>query len=54
MIVDSIKTQRLVLRPFVDGDAADVLALIEEVQRRIEEKNGVRLTPKIRIVGEDA
>ncbi len=34
--------------------AADVLALIEEVQRRIEEKNGVRLTPEIRIVGEDA
>ena len=34
--------------------AADVLALIEEVQRRIEEKNGVRLTPEIRIIGEDA
>ncbi len=34
--------------------AADVLALIEEVQRRIEKKNGVRLTPEIRIIGEDA
>ena len=34
--------------------AADVLALIEEIQRRIEEKNGIRLTPEIRIIGEDA
>lgn len=33
--------------------AADVLALIEEIQRRIEEKNGVRLIPEIRIIGED-
>lgn len=33
--------------------AADVLALIEEIQRRIEEKNGVRLTPEIRIIGEE-
>ena len=33
--------------------AADVLALIEEVQRRIEKKNGVRLIPEIRIIGED-
>ena len=36
-----------------NATAADVLALIEEVQRRIEEKNGVRLTPEIRIIGED-
>ena len=34
--------------------AADVLSLIEEIQRRIEEKNGIRLTPEIRIIGEDA
>ena len=34
--------------------AADVLALIEEVQQRIEETNGVRLMPEIRIIGEDA
>lgn len=33
--------------------ASDVLALIEEIQRRIEEKNGVRLIPEIRIIGED-
>ncbi len=33
--------------------AANVLALIEEVERRIEEKNGVRLVPEIRIIGED-
>ena len=30
MIVDSIKTERLVLRPFEDGDAADVLALMSD------------------------
>lgn len=33
--------------------AADVLALIEEIQRRIEERNGVHLIPEIRIIGED-
>ncbi|MBR1886461.1 MAG: UDP-N-acetylmuramate dehydrogenase [Schwartzia sp.] len=33
--------------------AADVLALIGEVQRRIEEKNGIYLTPEVRIIGED-
>ena len=30
MIVDSIKTERLVLRPFVDGDVEDVLALMSD------------------------
>ena len=33
--------------------AADVLALMEEVELRIEEKNGVRLIPEVRIIGED-
>lgn len=36
-----------------EATAADVLALIEEVERRIEEKNGVRLVPEVRIIGED-
>ena len=36
-----------------EATAADVLALIEEVQRRIEEKNGVWLVPEVRIIGED-
>ena len=34
--------------------ASDVLALMEEVERRIEEKNGVRLIPEVRIIGENA
>lgn len=33
--------------------AADVLALIGEVQRRVEEKFGVRLQPEVRIFGEE-
>ena len=34
--------------------AADVLALICEVKRRIKERKGVDLVPEIRIIGEDA
>lgn len=33
--------------------ASDVLALIGEVQQRIEEKNGILLMPEIQIIGED-
>jgi UDP-N-acetylmuramate dehydrogenase len=33
--------------------AADVLALIGEVQRRVQEKFGVRLQPEVRIIGEE-
>ncbi|MGN0940319.1 MAG: UDP-N-acetylmuramate dehydrogenase [Selenomonadaceae bacterium] len=32
--------------------AADVLALIEEVKRRVMEKHGVALEPEVRIIGE--
>jgi UDP-N-acetylmuramate dehydrogenase len=33
------------------GSADDVLALIREVQRRVEESSGVRLEPELRLVG---
>ena len=33
------------------GSADDVLALIEEVQRLVEERMGVRLEPELRLVG---
>lgn len=33
------------------GTAGDVLALIREVQRRVEERTGVHLTPELRLVG---
>lgn len=33
------------------GSADDVLALIREVQRRVEEQTGVRLEPELRLVG---
>lgn len=35
------------------ASAQDVLAVIHEVQRRVEEAHGVHLEPEIRIVGED-
>ncbi|HEX2038749.1 MAG TPA: UDP-N-acetylmuramate dehydrogenase [Acidimicrobiales bacterium] len=35
------------------GSADDVLALIREVQRRVEERTGVRLEPELRLVGFD-
>ncbi len=34
--------------------AADVLAVIAAVQKRIQEKNGVLLAPEVRIIGDDA
>ena len=34
-----------------DGSADDVLALIREVQRRVEEATGVRLEPELRLIG---
>ena len=36
------------------GNAADYLALMDEVVRIVEEKTGVRLEPEVRIVGVDA
>jgi UDP-N-acetylmuramate dehydrogenase len=33
------------------GSADDVLALIEEVQRLVEERMGVRLEPELRLIG---
>ncbi len=36
------------------SSAADFLALMEQVQRVVEEKTGVRLEPEIRILGEEA
>jgi UDP-N-acetylmuramate dehydrogenase len=33
------------------GSADDVLALVKEVQRRVEERMGVRLEPELRLVG---
>ncbi len=33
--------------------AADVLGLIKEVQRRVYEKNGVKLFPEVRILGDE-
>ena len=36
------------------GSADDVLALIREVQRLVEERTGVRLEPELRLVGFDA
>src|SRR5207237_6058910 len=33
------------------GSADDVLALIREVQRLVEERTGVRLEPELRLVG---
>ena len=33
--------------------AQDVLALIEEVKRRVQEAHGVTLTPEVRIIGEE-
>ncbi|MGQ0520587.1 MAG: UDP-N-acetylmuramate dehydrogenase [Actinomycetota bacterium] len=36
------------------GRAADVAALIKEVQRRVEEETGVHLEPELRLVGFDA
>jgi UDP-N-acetylmuramate dehydrogenase len=35
------------------GSAADVRALIKEVQRRVEDQTGVRLEPEVRLVGFD-
>ena len=34
--------------------AGDILALMDEVQRRVYEATGVRLEPEVRILGEDA
>ncbi|MFH1277829.1 MAG: UDP-N-acetylmuramate dehydrogenase [Candidatus Eisenbacteria bacterium] len=34
--------------------AADVLALVEEIRRRVREQSGVDLEPEVRIVGEEA
>ena len=34
--------------------ASDILALMDEVQRRVYEATGVRLEPEVRILGEDA
>ena len=36
------------------ASAADILALMDEVQRRVLEATGVRLEPEVRILGEDA
>ncbi len=36
-----------------EATAADVLNLIKEVQRRVYEKNGVKLFPEVRILGEE-
>ena len=36
-----------------NATAADVLALIEEVQRRVYEAHGVKLYPEVRIIGEE-
>jgi UDP-N-acetylmuramate dehydrogenase len=36
------------------GSADDVLALVREVQRRVEETMGVRLAPELRLVGFEA
>jgi UDP-N-acetylmuramate dehydrogenase len=36
------------------GSADDVLALIMEVQRRVEESEGVRLMPELRLIGFEA
>ena len=33
------------------GSADDVLALIEEVQRLVDERLGVRLEPELRLIG---
>ena len=33
------------------GSADDVVRLVQEVQRRVEEATGVRLTPELRLVG---
>jgi UDP-N-acetylmuramate dehydrogenase len=33
------------------GSADDVLALVQEVQRRVEDRTGVRLEPELRLVG---
>jgi UDP-N-acetylmuramate dehydrogenase len=35
------------------GSADDVLALVREVQRRVEERTGVRLEPELRLAGFD-
>ena len=35
-----------------NATAADVLNLIEEVKRRVQEVHGVTLTPEVRIIGE--
>ena len=37
-----------------NGTAADFLALIAKVQQAVWEKEGVRLEPEVRILGEDA
>ena len=36
-----------------EATATDVLNLIHEVQRRVYEKNGVKLFPEVRILGEE-
>lgn len=36
-----------------DGSASDVVALIREVQRRVESATGIRLEPELRLVGFD-
>ncbi|HVE47059.1 MAG TPA: UDP-N-acetylmuramate dehydrogenase [Acidimicrobiales bacterium] len=33
------------------GTAADVIAVVREVRRRVEQETGVRLTPELRLVG---
>ena len=34
-----------------DATAKDVLALMEQVQQRVEEMSGIRLSPEVRLVG---
>ena len=37
-----------------NGTAADYLALIAEVQKRVLDQTGVQLEPEVRIIGEEA
>jgi UDP-N-acetylmuramate dehydrogenase len=50
----SEKHANFIVNPDGAASAADIESLILEVQRRVEDRKGIRLVPEVRIVGEAA